>query len=156
MTAEMQRQIARFVAVRYIGALAIGDLVWELLHLPLYTLWQTASVGYLMFAALHCWIGDILIGAASLGLRVVVAGRHWPSASYARVATITVLIGVAYTVFSEWLNVTVRGSWDYASAMPRIPPFGTGLSPLLQWIIVPVAAFAWAKRRLTQPQGPLP
>lgn len=152
----LDRPAAAFVAVRYIGALAACDLVWELLHLPLYTLWQKASAGYLAFTALHCWIGDILIGAASRGLSVVVVSRHWPSVGYVRVATITVLIGVAYTVFSEWLNIAVRGSWDYAPAMPRIPPFGTGLSPLLQWIVVPVAAFVWAKPRVAPPLGSSP
>jgi len=75
----------------------------------------------------------------------LVAGRRWPSAGYARVATVTVVLGVAYTVFSEWLNVAVRGSWAYAPAMPRVLPFGTGLSPLLEWVVVPLAAFAWAR-----------
>jgi hypothetical protein len=31
-----------------------------------------------------------------------------------RVLTLAVLIGVAYTVFSEWLNTQVRGTWAYA------------------------------------------
>lgn len=136
---------ARQAVVRYVGVVAAGNLVWEVMQLPLFTLWRTASPGYLAFAALHCWAGDLLIGSASLGFGVLVAGRLWPSAGYARVATVTVLLGVGYTVFSEWLNVAVRGSWAYAPAMPRVPPLGTGLSPLLQWIIVPVAAFAWAR-----------
>jgi hypothetical protein len=135
---------ARRAIVRYVSAFAVGNLVWEVLQLPLFTLWRTASAAYLAFAVLHCWVGDLLIGSASLGLGIMVAGRFWPSGGYARVATVTVVLGVAYTVFSEWLNVAVRGSWAYAPAMPRVPPLGTGLSPLLQWIIVPLAAFAWA------------
>jgi hypothetical protein len=136
---------ARRAIVRYLGAFAVGNLVWEVFQLPLYTLWRTAGAAYLAFAGLHCWVGDLLIGSASLGLGIMVAGRFWPSGGCARVAAVTVLLGVAYTVFSEWLNVAVRGSWAYAPAMPRVPPLGTGLSPLLQWIIVPLAAFAWAR-----------
>ncbi len=52
-----------------------------------------------------------------------------------------------YTLFREWFNVTVRGSWTYAPAMPRLPPLGTGLAPLLQWLAVPSVAFALARRK---------
>src|SRR5205807_9351338 len=53
------------------------------------------------------------------------------------------ILGVAYTAFSEWLNIVVRQSWAYSERMPLIPLFGfrIGLSPLLQWIIVPATAF---------------
>lgn len=54
---------------------------------------------------------------------------------------VTVVLCLAYTVYSEWLNVTVRGSWAYAPSMPKLPVFGTGLSPFLQWLVVPVIAF---------------
>lgn len=135
----------RRAVVRYLGAVAVGSLVWEVLQLPLYARWRTASPAYWAFAAFHCWAGDLLIASASLGLGILVAGRAWPSRGYVRVATATILLGIAYTVFSEWLNVAVRGSWAYAPTMPRVPPLGTGLSPLLQWIVVPLAAFAWAR-----------
>jgi hypothetical protein len=129
------------VVVRYVSAIAVGNLVWEMLQLPRYTLWRTV-----VFAALHCWVGDLLIASVSLGVSIMIAGRSWPVHTYVRVAAVTLVLGVTYTVFSEWLNVTVRGSWAYASAMPRVPPLGTGLSPLLQWIAVPLGAFAWARR----------
>jgi hypothetical protein len=139
------RQVLR----RYVSAIAVGNLAWEAAHLPLFTLWQTSSAGYLAFVVLHCWVGDLLIAAVALSVSLLVCGRAWPLHNYARVAAITVLTGAVYTVFSEWLNVEVRRSWAYATAMPRVPPLGTGLSPLLQWIIVPLASFAWAK-----PPGP--
>jgi hypothetical protein len=59
---------------------------------------------------------------------------------------------MAYTVFSEWLNVSVRGSWEYAAAMPEV--LGIGLSPLFQWLVVPgLALFLLrAARRRQQAQ----
>jgi len=30
--------------------------------------------------------------------------------------------------------------------MPLVPPFGTGLAPLLQWTILPLAAFVLTRR----------
>ena len=62
-----------------------------------------------------------------------------------------ILLGAAYTVFSEWLNVDIRRSWSYTAAMPVLPVLGTGLTPLLQWVVVPGLAFAivmeWERRR---------
>ena len=42
---------------------------------------------------------------------------------------------MAYTAWSEWYNVYRAGSWGYTASMPLI--FGIGLSPLLQWLILP-------------------
>jgi hypothetical protein len=137
---------APIVAGRYMAAIAAGNLAWEFLHLPLYTLWRSASSRFLAFAAFHCWLGDMLIAAICLAIAIFATGRVWPWQDYGRTAVMSVLLGVGYTVFSEWLHVGVRASWAYAPVMPRVPPLGTGLSPLLQWILVPTIAFLWARR----------
>jgi len=65
------------------------------------------------------------------------------------VTALTVLFGIGSTLFLEWLNVVVWKSWAYSSLMPVLPVFGfdAGLSPLLQWIIVPAVAIWCAGRR---------
>ena len=57
------------------------------------------------------------------------------------------MLGAAYTIFSERLNVQVRRSWAYTAAMPVLPGLGTGLAPLLQWLVVPSLAFAITAHR---------
>ena len=52
----------------------------------------------------------------------------------------TIVLGAGYTIFSEWLNVEIRRSWSYTAAMPVVPFIGTGLTPLLQWLIVTTLA----------------
>lgn len=59
-----------------------------------------------------------------------------------------ILLALAYTVFSEWRNVNVTRNWAYAEHMPRLPPFGTGLTPILQWIIVPILTWVTAGGRV--------
>jgi hypothetical protein len=71
----------------------------------------------------------------------------WPERAYGRVALVTVLLGIGYTVFSEWHNTTVATSWSYAESMPVVPVIGTGASPLVQWILLPPLAFWWAAPR---------
>ena len=52
--------------------------------------------------------------------------------------------GSAFTVASEWISTRITLAWQYAEAMPVVPPFGTGLTPLLQWVLIPPAAYAIA------------
>ncbi len=132
----------------YFAVMLLGNLVWEVAHLPLYTLWATGTRSEIAFAVAHCTAGDLLIAAVSILCALLLAGdSRWPNAGLPRVAAFTVAIGAGYTVYSEWLNTVVRGSWAYADAMPVIPLLGTGLTPLLQWILVPTAAF-WHARRV--------
>ncbi|PPD29751.1 MAG: hypothetical protein CTY20_05425 [Hyphomicrobium sp.] len=122
----------------YLGASFMAHLVWEVLQLPLYTLWTTGTPREQSFAVVHCTTGDVMIAGLSLLAVLSVLGRpKWPAADGRPVWLATLLLGVGYTIYSEWLNVSVRGSWSYSDLMPTLPPLGTGLAPLLQWIIVP-------------------
>ncbi len=134
---------------RYLAVTAIANLIWETLHLPLYTIWNDGTLRDKMFAVLHCTAGDILIALGAWAFAVVVAGRpEWPTEAFRRVALLTIAAGLAYTGYSEWLNTTIRRSWTYSEWMPVIPGLGLGLSPALQWIVIPSVAL-WAARRST-------
>jgi hypothetical protein len=139
----------------HLGTMALGNLAWESLQLPLYTIWKTGTGREQAFAVVHCTLGDVLIALTTLTLALIIAGdRSWPRIRFWPVAILTIIFGVAYTEFSEWLNVVVRASWGYSERMPVVSLFGvnTGLSPLLQWIVVPAAAFAIV-RGVTLKQG---
>jgi hypothetical protein len=132
---------------RYLLATAALDLVWEAVQLPLYTIWHEGTAREKAFAVLHCTAGDLIIALLALVGALVVAGdAAWPAWRRGRVAALTLAGGLAYTVFSEWLNVESRRSWAYSGLMPILPPFGTGLSPVLQWLIVPALALRAAHR----------
>jgi hypothetical protein len=131
----------------YILVSVCAHLAWEILQLPLYTIWSTGGAREIAFAVLHCTVGDAVIAITALSLALVLVGKEsWPEQSYRVVMFVTLLVGVSYTIFSEWLNVAVRGSWAYAPEMPVVPVLGTGIGPLLQWIFVPIAALSTARR----------
>ena len=113
---------------RYMGFIAGANLVWEFAHLPLYTLWETGTRSELVFAG-------------------------WPATGGRGVAVLTLVFGLAYTLFSEWLNIEVREAWAYRDLMPGIPLIDAGLSPVLQWIAVPLAAYWWAMRPVRNAQA---
>lgn len=138
---------------RYILFIAAGNLAWETAQLPLYTLWREGTPGEQAFAVLHCTGGDVLIATTTLLLALMTAADgRWPShlPVYWRVAVLAVVLGILYTIFSEWLNIVIRKSWAYSDLMPMVPVIDTGLSPLLQWIAVPLAGF-WFARRIGPP-----
>ncbi len=140
----------------YLGLAFVGSLVWEVLHLPLYTIWTAGTLREQAFAAGHCTLGDLVIGACALMLALLLAGAPgWPRDRFWPVAILTVAFGLAYTVFSEWLNVVVRAAWAYSDLMPVVSIAGSkvGLSPLLQWIVVAGAAFAIMRRVTSQTKG---
>jgi len=128
------------------------NAAWELAQLPLYTLWVDESRSAIAFALIHCTFGDLLIGVCSFILAWSTTRLFAPanSARFYLFPIVFVAIGMGYTVFSEWLNVQVRRSWAYSDYMPTIPPLGTGLSPLLQWLIVPVVTFYLTRARANE------
>ncbi len=136
----------------YLTITFVGNLVWEALHLPLYTIWSAGTLTEQAFAAGHCTLGDVLIAASTLTLALLLVGdRRWPLDRFWPVAILTIAFGLAYTVFSERLNTVVRAAWAYSDWMPIVSIAGLriGLSPLLQWIVVPGVAFAVTRRVTT-------
>jgi hypothetical protein len=129
-------------AVRgYLGASLVAHLGWEILQLPLYTLWSTGTLRQQAFAVVHCTLGDAMIaGLALLSALAVFARPSWPQVGVAPVYAAVLAFGVGYTIYSEWLNINVRGTWAYSDLMPVLPVIGTGLAPLLQWFVVPTLA----------------
>jgi hypothetical protein len=146
----------RLIARGYLPRLAALMLAWEIAHAPLYTLWHDAQPAYVAFSILHCTLGDVLIGGLALLLSLVLlresALARW---RWRRISVLTALSGAGYTVFSEWMNITLLRAWAYAPSMPRIElaGFELGLTPLLQWLVLPPLALWLARRAALRARG---
>ena len=137
---------------RYLAVSALGNSVWEFPHLPLYTVWNQSTPRDKLVAVWHCTAGDILIAVSAWVLAVMVIGRpQWPADGFWRVAFLVIAFGLVYTGYSEWLSATVRQSWTYSYRMPVIPWLGLGLSPMVQWLVIPSLALLASGRR--RPSG---
>jgi hypothetical protein len=134
-------------ARNYLVAVGLGNLLWEAAQFPLYTVWYEGSRGHQLLALLHGTVGDVFISAAALMASLVIFGdKTWPARAFWRVGVPMLVFGLGYTVYSEWINVEVRHTWAYSRLMPTVPPLGTGLSPLLEWLVVPVLALLVLRR----------
>lgn len=121
--------------------------VWEFVQVPTYTgmaemahweaikLCMSATFGDVGFALTAFWV-------ASLAAR----SRDWILRPARVPVAVFVAVGILLTVGFEYYYTNVSLRWTYSNAMPLVPPFGTGLSPLMQWLIVPPLVI-WLTRR---------
>ena len=109
---------------------------WEFAHSPLYTDWGREWT-YLLWTRLHCTVGDVLILLSAFwGASLVCGSRSWLDDRRPVPLVVFGLIGFSYTAWSEAYNTSVRYAWSYGESMPLV--FGLGVTPLAQWIVIPV------------------
>lgn len=126
------------------GALLNG--FWEFAHSPLYTDHQQ-GLSYVFWDRLHCTGADVLILLCAYWLTAILFRSHewWRGKRAMLAATVFTALGCGYTVFSEWLNTEIVGTWAYTEAMPRLGLWG--VTPLLQWLVLPPFVVALLHRR---------
>ncbi len=137
------RATLKFIAFRYVPLLGALNLIWEIGQLPLYTLWKEAPASFIAYAVVHCTLGDVAIGTLALVVALIATrARAVETWRWRQVALFLVIPAVGYTALSEWINTVARGGWAYSALMPvvNLGGFEIGLSPLLQWLVVPPVA----------------
>ncbi len=122
--------------LKLIGWGALLNGFWEFAQSPLYTDHRLGA-GHVLWTRLHCTGGDLLILLGAFWITAILFhGRDWwRRKSILPAIAIFTSLGFGYTAFSEWLNTEVVGAWAYAPAMPRLGVWG--VSPLLQWLLLP-------------------
>ncbi len=129
------------IIARYLTAILALNLPWEALQLPLYTIWTTGTSREITWAVAHCTVGDGVIAAAALGIGWLLTGRpRLRHGTPLLPAAVTVALGMMFTIASEWRATEVTHAWAYSELMPIVPRTPLGLSPLLQWLILPPIA----------------
>ena len=127
---------------------AVLNGAWEFLHSPLYAD-HSRGIWYVIWARLHCTVGDLMILLAAFWVTCLVfRTRYWLRQPRLFAAVLFMGIGVGYTIYSEWHNTTISKSWAYSPLMPVV--FGIGLSPLLQWLLIPPTVMWLIHRQLTR------
>ena len=148
----------KIVCVGLWAALAfVLSLIWEISHARLYTIWMQADGLRLAWSVFHCSLGDVLIALVTFVLSALALRRfNWPSSRPWAGGAIAVIGAMSFTAWSEVHNVYHTGAWSYTANMPTI--YGVGLSPLLQWLVVPpVVVLAYrAILRVATRGGPCP
>lgn len=128
------------------SALAL-ELSWESAQMPLYAGWGRIPWHRLAFYIGLGTAGDLVTLALAYIVTALLCRDPWFFRHNALGWIVFTLLGLAYTVASEYVNVYVWHRWTYSQAMPTLPLIGTGLGPFLQWLVLPPAWLALLRRR---------
>lgn len=123
------------------------ELLWEIAQFPLYDVWHQSTWTYILYSLAHCTLGDLLILLITYELVALLAGgRSWYRSAPIAGALLFTLLGVIYTIYSESMNVRIKGAWSYTELMPIVPFVNIGGTPFLQWVLIPFALI-WLMRQ---------
>lgn len=130
------------------------NFVWEFLQVPAYAgmaempHWEgikictLATLGDVGFSLTAFWV-------AALAVR----SRWWFAGDNTACWVLYLAVGIALTIGFEYYYTTISLRWTYSEMMPRLPFLGTGLSPLVQWFVVPPLVI-WFTSRQSRPDRP--
>ena len=132
--------------VNLIGFAFLLNFVWELLQAPFFE----------PLRDLPHWEGVKLCGLATVGdaaimlvafwfVAAVPQSRAWILNPRRRDLAVFVVLGIVITIGLE-RSALATGRWRYSEAMPVIPIIEVGLTPILQWSVLPLLV-AWLVRR---------
>jgi hypothetical protein len=93
--------------------------------------------------------GDALIALTGFWTVAFFAkSRYWFHQPKWRQLSIFILVSLVITIVFEKLATGVLNKWEYVDIMPTLPVLGTALTPILQWIILPLIIVWFVKRQV--------
>lgn len=114
------------------------NFVWEIGQVPLF---QGMNELTHFEVTLHCTraaLGDVVILLVALWVIALIAkSRSWITQPKTIQVAGFIAIGVIITVIVEAIAIDALNRWQYTAAMPTLPLLGTGITPILQWLIIP-------------------
>jgi len=125
---------------------------WEVLQVPLYEGMAEAQHWDAIKVFTVATLGDgVIMLLAYWGAALLVRDRWWIARPRLAPMLTLIGIGVAITVLLERLAIVSDNpnwGWRYADAMPIIPALEIGVTPFLQWVILPLLLVWFVKRQL--------
>ncbi len=125
---------------------------WEFLQIPLYAMPPDTLPWRVIRRCSIAAVGDAVIMLVSYWAVVLFARSRWwilrPAAlQILGFVAVGVFITIAIEYFAKHSDHPFWG-WRYAPSMPVMPLVGTGVSPLMQWLILPPLALWFIARQL--------
>ncbi len=135
------------------GAGAIGGFgllvnwPWEFLQVPLYATFTEAAHWEATVICTQAAFGDALILLVAFVIVATVSGgSRWLLEGGAGPRVAWVVAAFLLSMAFEVVSLHLLGRWAYSPRMPLV--FGLGLSPVLQWILLPPLTLWLARRHL--------
>ena len=151
-TARSRSQSFRHIVAVFCLFSFLFHFAWEILHGSLFAGMADARHGAATLICLKATFGDVAIAVTSFTVAAWLGdGIGWYMNPPRRAASAYVATGIIITVLFEWYAQWV-GRWSYSDLMPIIPLLRVGLSPVLQWVLVPMVVIYFLRHHdLSEP-----
>ena len=128
----------RFVLTITILAFLL-NFSWELIQMPLYNI-ASFTINHMTFCALGSVADAIMVLLIYFGLAVIFKNPLWIHPVQRQRVIIVILIGGIGAALSEMRHLSL-GNWAYSDLMPLIPIISVGISPVLQFMVLPILTY---------------
>lgn len=128
----------RFFLIMAVISFILNE-VWELLQMPLYEQ-PIYKMGHIAFCTLGALADMIMVLLLYVCFGFIYKNAFWIWQSNWVKIFVVMLTGAIGAVFSEKRHLLI-GSWSYDQSMPIVPFVNVGLSPVLQFLLLPVIIY---------------
>jgi hypothetical protein len=124
------------------------NLIWELVHGPLYKEFKY-DFSHISFCTLASITDMLTLLLLFFVFSLVLKNVNWiEQLSFSNVLLLMLVGALSSTLVEIWhIN---RGDWLYAKSMPLIPIVKAGVSPVLQFTILPLIIFIISKKIISK------
>lgn len=127
------------------------NTAWEILQIPLYKE-VVYSLNHILFCVLASVADAIMVLLFYFGFSLIYKNPLWIRKINPTKILFLIIAGGIGAVLAERRHLSI-GTWSYAASMPIIPVVNVGLSPILQFMILPLFIY-WMASYLTLRDNP--
>ena len=128
----------QFVFITILVAFVL-NFAWEIIQGPLYKNF-TYSISHIAFCGLASVADTIMVLLTYFVLAIVYKDPLWIKHLNLERTLMLVLVGGIGAILAE-MRFLSQGDWAYAPSMPILPFVNAGLSPVLQFMLLPVLIY---------------
>lgn len=115
------------------------NFAWELIQIPLY-IPSLYSFEHIAFCALASLADVIMVLLLYFGFALIFRNPLWMQHLRWKRIVMVILTGGTGAVLAEIRHLSL-GTWAYSDSMPIIPVINVGISPVLQFMILPLLIY---------------
>ncbi len=133
-----KRAFNRFVITTILLAFFF-NVAWEILQIPLFK-GGLYKWDHILFCIIASVADVIIVLLIYFGFALIFKNTFWADTLNSKRIVLLIFTGGAGAVLAEVYHLSI-GTWSYASSMPIIPVVDVGLSPVLQFMILPILIY---------------
>ena len=146
-----EKKLFRRFVITTIFFAFLFNAAWEILQIPLYKegvyTWQ-----HILFCVLASVADVVMVLLIYFGFAWIYKDAIWIKNLNTKRVILIILTGGIGAVLAEIRHLSI-GTWSYTSAMPLMPVVHVGLSPVLQFMILPILIYTLSFKMIVKKNG---